>query len=168
MRFHAPIGLAALALIAASSAHAECQARLLDDTEASFSDAAVARLRPLGIRSIAKAGHAGANGEIDHFVVIGANFSVFLEPEGDLLKEIGVVQTEPAPRVDQQKQILFAAFTLARLTGGSESAIEDQLHRSASSHGRGSWFEKIGTAAAAFTRSDNALVIKMGKPDCGQ
>lgn len=159
---------AAVLACCASAASADCKSRVLNDTEDSFASAALARLRSVGVTDLDKVGHAGEHREYDHWIVLGMDSSVFMRTQGGLLDEIGTVLSEPASASEEQKLLLFAAFTMARLSGQPENLVEDQLHQSMRAHpGPSEWAVRLGpSAAAAFTRTAKGLVIKMGKFDC--
>lgn len=160
------LALGVVICFGASAAVAECRPRLLDDTEQSFVDAALQRMKPLGVMGFRKlTGFKG--GEADQWIVAGLHSTMFTKADGGLLEEVGIVLSIPETRAEQQKQTLFAAFTLARLSGKPEVEIEDQIHRSEIAHpSAGTWVETFGAATAVITRAEGGLVIRMGKVDC--
>ncbi len=156
--------LAALAiLMAAGSAGASCTPRSIGQSEASFAAALSARLQPLGVTEIGRVGHAGV---MDHYLVMGADFSLFLKPDSGVMGEIGFVLSEPASSGETEKMLTGVAFTLARLSDKPEGEIKDQLYADLGRHTSGEWVEKFGSATAVFTRKNDGLVAKVGLLTC--
>ncbi len=154
---------AALLLVATATAQADCKIRPIGQSEQAYADLLSRRLRPLGVKEIDAIGHSDGR---DHLVAIGADFSLFLTPEDDLIHEIGFVLTEPAKSSETEKLMTAVAFTLSNLGGVEETGIKNRLYDDLATHSTGTWSERAGPAIAFLTRMNGALVVKMGLVSC--
>lgn len=157
------LALAALAFVVASPALAACVTHPTTETAQGYTSALLKRMRALGVRDV---GRVEPTGNGDHYAVVGAAFSVFLQADGAKLKEIGLVLSEPAGRGETDKLLTATAFTLARLSGTPEPTVRKQIAVDSADHASGSWNETFGPAVAVFTRSGDGTVVKAGLLSC--
>ena len=148
-------------LVALSSSAFACEPKPLSDTDESFALAAAKRMTRLGVTDVEPAAPIKDGGEL--YVLLGSKVRLAIRDDGGYPTEVGTVLSEPSNSDDRNRQVALISFMLARIGGGAEAQITKMLEASfAAHHDNGTWTERVGDAAAVFTRSEGGLVARIG------
>ena len=164
----------ALFSISCQPAFADCKLVAAGEDSETLMKALETRLAPTGIEKIVSQpmpddmrglGFLTRNGlPASKLSVFITELDAVTNPE--VLLVTGVTRT-PVDNSDLERQLIAAAFTLARYSGKPEQAILDRLTEGTKGHPTASsWKEEFENAAADFTRTDSALVFEAGKVKC--
>ena len=147
--------------IALSSSAVACEPKPLSDTDESFALAAAKRMTRFGVTDVEPAAPLKDGGEL--YVLLGSKVRLAIRDDGGYPTEVGTVLSEPSNSDDRNRQVALISFMLARIGGGAEAQITKMLETSfAAHHDNGTWTERVGDAAAVFTRSEGGLVARIG------
>lgn len=160
----------ALFSLSCQLAFADCKLVGAGEDSETFMKALETRLAPTGIEkieSLSMPDNMLGLGFLTRKPLPVSKLSVFItELDSKVLLVTGVTRT-PVDNSDIERQLIAAAFTLARYSGKPEQTILDHLTESTKSHATASsWKEEFENAAADFTRTGGSLVFEAGKVKC--
>jgi hypothetical protein len=157
------VSAASVAFVLAGGAEPACERRVLGETAASFMEALAARLQSIGVAGLVRVSRSEEGAEI--YALAGSDVNVVVVSENGMLAEVRTVVASPT-KAETDRQLTVAAFTVARLSGETESGVKARLYASLSARGNEAWTERWDDIAAVVTRGAARRLIKVLQGVC--
>ena len=157
------LSAASMAFVLAGGAEAACERRVLGETAASYMEAVAARLRSSGVAGLVRVSKSEEGAEV--YALAGSDVNVVVVSEIGMLAEVRTVVASPT-NAETDRQLTVAAFTVARLSGETESGVKARLHALLRARGNEAWAERWGDIAAVVTPGAAGRAIKVLREVC--